>query len=316
MRNMKFLPGFVALLLAAFVPCGLAAASQDGIAAVVNEDIVTLSDVEDRMKLIMVSGGLPDTQEMRSRLQPQILNVLVEESIKLQEAQRRQINVDEPEIEARFAALAQSNKMNAEQFRDVLANSGIPVSTLKDQIRAQLAWTKLVQDYLHPQITLGESDVEARLNRLAKNLGKKEYFLSEIFLPFDLSANDEDVAVLARRLVTEIKDGKAPFPALAQQFSQAAGAAQGGEIGWVQLENLPAEIAQAVAGMERNSVSAPITTPMGYHIIAVRNIREITEDTIPPRDVMMNRIGMERLDRAQQSYLLDLKADSFIEKRV
>ncbi len=291
-------------------------AREEGIAAVVNEEAVTYSDLRDRMKLIMVSSGLPRNEEMRQRLQPQILATLIEESIKSQEAERQGVTVTEADIDAGFAELSGQNGMKPEQFKMVLLKNGIPESTLREQIRAQIAWTRLVQNRLRSEVSVSQNDVEARMSQLERNIGKQEYLLAEIFLPVDQTRSESEVKSLASRLVTEMKEGKAAFPAVAQQFSQSAGAMKGGDLGWVVVDDMPEEIASFIANMKEGAISQPIRTPLGYHIVTVRKSRQITEENIPPREVMMNRIGMERLDRLQQRYLLDLKSESFIESRV
>ncbi|NCC21848.1 MAG: rotamase [Alphaproteobacteria bacterium] len=312
---MKRLIVFAAFVVFSAFAMPSAQAREEGIAAIVNEDAVTTSDLRDRMKLITVSSGLPQTGEMREKIEPQILTMLIEETIKLQEARRNNIEVSSEDIDEAFASLAGQNKMTPEQFRDVLVQGGIPERTLRDQIRAQIAWTRVVQGKLHPQIAVTDADVAARGEQLRTAIGKTEYFVSEIFLPTDASSPEGEVRALASRLLQELRKG-APFPAVAQQFSQSPGASKGGDIGWVQADQLPAEVSAALASMEEGQISEPIRTPRGFHIVALRKARQITEDTIPPDNVMRNQIGIERLDRMQQRLLLDLKSTAFIEHRI
>ena len=93
--------------------------SAGSIAVVVNEDAVTMSDVEDRVTLIVRSSGMPDNEEMRSKIRPQVIDVLIEEQLKLQEAERLGVEVSQEQIDQGFAQLAKQNIASPEQFRDL-----------------------------------------------------------------------------------------------------------------------------------------------------------------------------------------------------
>ena len=134
------------LMMLVFVTAAYPAAAQSArtetIAAVVNEDAVSESDLEARLKMVIASSKLPNNREIREKLTPQILSVLIEEKLKLQEARRLEIDIQSEEIDAGFAAIAGQNKFTPEQFRGVLSREGVSVKTLRDQIEAEIAWSK------------------------------------------------------------------------------------------------------------------------------------------------------------------------------
>ncbi len=286
-----------------------------GIAAVVNEDAISMADVVDRMKLIIISSGLPNTPETHEKIMPQVLNGLIEEQLKLQEAKRNELTIDDEEIKAGLEVLAKQNNMTREQFEDVMKRAGIPKRTVEGQIRAQVAWTKVIQKILRPRVDVTETDVAARIDRLKTRLGKIEYSVYQIFLPVGAQDNESDVRMLAQKLLAELKKG-APFQAVAAQFSKAPGAQQGGSLGWVQQGDLQPELDQAVTAMADESLSEPIRATDGYHILWLKAKRTLTEDKIPSKEDLTNMIGLERLDREQQRHLSDLKSSAFIERRV
>lgn len=286
------------------------------IAAVVNEDAISEADVRDRLRLILASSGLPDTPEMRQKALGQVLDSLVDEQIKMQEAARNELTVTEEDIDKAFAQIAGNNKMTPEQFAGVLKQQGINRVTLNRQIKAQIAWTKVVQKVVRPQVTVSANDVAALKERMRKNIGKSEYLVSEIFLPVDDAAKEGDVRQLGAKLSSEIGEGKAPFAGVARQVSRAAGAEKGGDMGWVQEGRLPEELDGALKALAEGQVSQPIRGANGYHILQLRGKRSFAEANIPSDDDITDQIGFERLDRAQQRYLLDLKSAAFIERRV
>lgn len=292
-----------------------AQAQSHGIAAVVNEDAISMADVADRLKLIIISSGLPDTEETRAKVMPQVINGLIDEQIKLQEAARHELDINEEEIGEGFDVLAGQNNMTRDQFFDVMKRSGIPKRTVEHQIRAQIAWTKVIQKILRPRVDVTETDVEARLERMNKQLGKTEYAVSGIFLPVGENDKESDIRQLAQKLVAELKKG-APFNAVAAQFSKAPGAQQGGSLGWIREGDLPPDLNQALISMDAQTLSDPIKTTDGYHILWLRDKRTLTEDKIPAEGDIINTIGLERLDREQQRHLADLKSSAFIDRRV
>ncbi len=146
-----------------------AAAVEMGISLVVNDRMISDLQVKERMKLIMSSSGIPDQAETRQKLLPQIENMLIEEALKLDVAQKEKIEVTPQEIQEGVSRIAQQNNFSAEQFQNILQSQGIPKSTLENQIRSEIAWGKYVQKELRPQINISDYDVDAELARLKDN---------------------------------------------------------------------------------------------------------------------------------------------------
>jgi peptidyl-prolyl cis-trans isomerase SurA len=286
------------------------------IAAVVNEDAISEIDVRDRLRLVIISAGLPDSPEMRQRAINQVLDTLIDEQIKMQEAARHKLTVSEEDVANALKTIAGNNKMTPEQFEDVMRQQGIQKNTLIRQIKAQIAWTKVVQNVIRDMVSVSQNDVAALKERLKANIGKSEYLTSEIFLPVSEESNDADVRALANRLISEIGEGKASFAAVAAQVSRSAGAEKGGDIGWIQEGGLPKELDEALRGLAEGQISQPIHGTDGYHILQLRKKRTFSEENIPSNDDMTNQIGFDRLDKAQQRYLLNLKSSAFIDRRV
>jgi peptidyl-prolyl cis-trans isomerase SurA len=157
----------------------------------------------------------------------------------------------------------------------MLSRSGIPISTMRDQVRASVAWSRLLQRRFRPQLDVGEEDVDEVLRRIEASIGQPEYLVAEIFLGVDRPDQDADVRGLAQRLAEQIRGGAA-FADVARQFSQAAGAAQGGDLGWVQRGQLLEELERAVADLRPGEVTPPVRTATGWHILQLRDRRVAT----------------------------------------
>ena len=250
--------------------------SQDHIAAVVNDNVISTTDIEARMKLAFLSSGLPDTPEVRGKILPQVLRGLIDEQLQLQEAKRLDITVPKEEIEKALQTIARDNHIPGD-MRSFLAERGGSPEALEDQIRAGLSWNKVIQRELRSRVEVGDDEIEAMITRIKANAGKQEFLVSEIFLSVDNAKDEEQTKQAAENLVKQIKGG-ANFGAVARQFSQSTGAASGGDIGWIQEGQLPAELNNALMQMPSGTVAGPVRSANGYHILALREKRTVSLD--------------------------------------
>ncbi|MEQ1654052.1 MAG: peptidylprolyl isomerase, partial [Hyphomicrobium sp.] len=260
----------------AFAPTANAANSGPGdkIAIVVNDAAITASDVQARYGMALISAGLPDDPEVRGRIMPQVVRSLIDEQIQLQETRRQQITVTPEEIDQALKRIAQDNNIPGGDMRVFLYTHGVSAATLEAQVRANLAWMKLVQRQLRPHVEIGDDEVEEAIERLHASAGKQEYFVNEIFLPVDDPDQDQTIQQFANKLLNQIKATGA-FGTIARQFSQGAGAQNGGEIGWVQEGILAPEIDRVLAANGKGDLLGPIKTTSGYHILAIRDVRRV-----------------------------------------
>lgn len=266
-------------LVAVTVPAGRLAHAQQAaplgrIAAVVNESPITQADVEGRLQLAIVSSGLPDTPDTRKRLLPQVIRILTDEALQVQEARERKLSVTEDELNNALSDMAERNRMTRDQLQQALQQAGVPWSTMRQQMLAQLAWSKVVQRVVRQQVNIPDSEVNAYIERIRANAGKPEYQVAEIFLAVDNPANEQEVQNLADRLVDQIGKG-ANFAAVAQQFSQSAGAATGGDLGWIQQGQLEEALDRALQQLHSGQFSRPIRGAAGYHILWLRDQRTV-----------------------------------------
>ena len=257
------------------------------IAAVVNEDAISVSDVNARLRLMVVSAGMPDSAETRQRLMQQVLRQLVDERLQIQEAKRLGITVPPADVDKAVEQLAQQNRMDKAKLVKFLADSGIPQSTLTEQIRAQLSWQRVMQRRVRQEVAIADEDVDAAMQRVKESIGKPEYLVAEIFLAVDNPDQDEQVRRAGERLIDEIRKG-GNFAAVARQFSQSTTAASSGDLGWVRPGELDPQIDAALAQLRPGQLSQPVRTASGYHILLVRSKRAVggEEEVAAPQPVV------------------------------
>src|SRR3954451_13065983 len=115
------------------------------IAAVVNDEVVSVFDLVSRMQMVMLSSNIPDTPELRERMGRQVLRSLIDERLQMQEAKRQNVTVTDADVEKALQQIAQQNNMSTEQLTGLLKSRGIGRSALVDQVKATLVCSKLVR---------------------------------------------------------------------------------------------------------------------------------------------------------------------------
>jgi len=255
-----------------------AAQSPDGqmtetrIAAVVNDEVISVADLRSRLRMVMLSSNLADSPETRQRVAAQVLRTIVDEKLQMQEAKRQNITATDEEINKAFAQIEKQNNMQAGQLDQVLKSHGIERGALVDQLTASIVWTKLVRRLVSQTSVVSDEEIDYALKRAKETANEPQSRVAEIFLAVDSPQQDDDVRRLAERLTEQMRQG-ARFSAVAQQFSQSATAAVGGDIGWVRAEQLSPELGKAVAQLRPGELSPPIRTGAGYYLVLVLDRR-------------------------------------------
>jgi len=243
------------------------------IAAVVNDEIISNFDLDQRIRLVISSSGSEPTAQLANQLKTQVLTGLISERLQIQEARRLNIDVTDEEISSAVGFIEEQNGMPEGNLARVLESQGASVESLHDQLRAQIAWSKVVSRRLRPRVVVGADEVDTLVARLKKR-ERVEHLTSEIFLSFSdqNAAVREDVIANAQTLIGQLRDG-ASFPILAQQFSQSVSASDGGDLGWITSAELPQAAGAALETLAVNEISGPISTRDGVYVLRVRERR-------------------------------------------
>ncbi len=275
---LKFRTEIRAIVIAASSACFVAVvpniAVGENIAAVVNDRIVTYYDVQERTKIVIRSTNITDTQQNRQRLGTQILRKLVDETLQIEEAERRNIAVSENDLQAAFEQIERQAQIAPGSLESFLSAQDIDFTVFTEKTRAEVAWAKLVNIRLRPQVQISDEEIKDSLELLKSNAGKVEYRISEIFLQVDQPSERDKITQQALRLQQRISDQR-NFAAAAQQFSSGVTAVQGGNVGWVQPGQMDLEIDRELANIAVGTASAPIATTDGVYLIFMHAQRKI-----------------------------------------
>jgi peptidyl-prolyl cis-trans isomerase SurA len=250
----------------------------------VNDEIITATDVEQRVALVRLAnrGNIPDDQ--LAAVRAEVFSQLVDEILKIQEAAGNKITVTQSDVDQEFARIAASQRMTPQQFAQYLTSAGSSAASMQQQIRADLAWQHLLGRNIEPFTNVSEEDARTQIEREMANRGAPEFRVGEIYLratPETLQAKAET----ARRIMEALGQGQ-PFGELARRNSESTTASTGGDLGWVRANQLPQSLAEAVQGMQPGQLAGPIQTPGGVSIVYLIDKRQVL--TADPRDAVLS----------------------------
>ena len=278
----------------------------DGVIATVNDQIISQSDVRNRMRMILLSfPGQPDEEVLRE-VQQRAIEGLIDEKVQLQEFTKlvKDEKISDAEIDEQIARLAQQNKMTPEQFTSNLTQAGVSVSALREQQEAEIAWTALIRGRYGKQVRVSELRVDEMLQRIKANLDKPQYRIAEIFLFAPDQESRNNAKARAETLIGEINRG-AEFDQVARQFSAAPSAAQGGDLQWMSPGDMRPEVWTAVQkAPSPPTLLPPIESDGGVYVIALLGKRE----PAGPGSVMMDLVQVVARGDGAADKLTQIKA--------
>ena len=245
--------------------------------AIVNGDVITDTDIDQRLALVAAANGGQISEAEKPRLRLQVLRNLIDEKLQIQEARSNDITIADAEVEASYRRVAQNFRRSPEAFEAYLKESGSSADSIKGQIRGELAWSRVLRRKVEPQVNVGDDEVELVIAKLNAAKGKDEFHVGEIFLSATAETAPQVMADAAR-IVEQVRGG-ASFVAYARQFSEASTAGLGGDLGWVRAEQLNDTVAPVVTtlqpGNPATSISDPIRVPGGVAIMSLIEKRQV-----------------------------------------
>lgn len=278
----KYCSLFIAALLLGsplwLVPQAMAAkpVGLDRVVAIVDEDVVLESELNDRMQAVLSRlKGQYTELPAEDVLRKQVLEQLVVERIELGLAKRYEIKVEEEEIDQAIDRIRDKSKMNAEQLVADLKRQGLSITGLREQIRNEITISHLQQGVVNNRIKVTPQEVD---NFLASSDGKfatsPDYHIGHILIAVPSSADADTIAAAekkAKEIHQKLQNG-ADFAQMAIANSNDQAALQGGDIGWRKLAQLPELFGNQLAGLKTGDATAPFRSGAGFHIL--KNIEQ------------------------------------------
>lgn len=239
----------------------------------VNGEVITGTDIDQRVALLSIANGQAIPADQIDALRQQVLRNLIDETLQVQAAKAEEIEIKPVDIDKAVQRVAGNIKQTPEQMAAYLAQNGSSMRSIRRQIEGEIAWRRLQGKKIESNVSVGEDEVKAVIQKMEASKGTEEYKVGEIFLSAN-SSNRGEVLANAQKIYAALGQG-ASFVGYARQFSEASTAAVGGDLGWVRPEQLPLPLEGAVRTMTPGKVSTPIEVPGGFSIVAVQDVRKV-----------------------------------------
>lgn len=303
MRSIKQALGLLTLLGTLSVPPQVSAQNLDlsdsgvlvdGIAAVVNDGVVLLSELDEQTSLIVNRLREENTQlPPREVLIPQILERLVMNEIQLQRAGQSGIFVPDAMLNRALSDVARRNGTTLTELPQLLATDGMDYNAYRKEMRQQLIIEQLRQREVISRISVTPRELEEYLDRAADAQAESNrYKISHILVSISAATSPEQIKAAEdkiRDILDQARSG-AEFAQLAVAYSDAQNALEGGSMGWRQGEALPTVFADVVPTLSVGEISAPIRSPSGFHIVrldAMEGNEPVLEDQVLARHILL-----------------------------
>ena len=245
------------------------------IAAIVNDDPVTLMDLNNRMQLIIVSSNLPDNSETREKLYGQILQSLINEKLQAQEAKKLSISITTKEVDNNIKFIEKNNNMEESTLIDTLYENGVPKSALPSRILANIILEKLLQKVIQPKVIITDNEIENEYNNYLSNEGEYEYKLSEIIFNYTNLSKNTDIMLIAKQIRKKIiKENN--FDVIAKRINENGTGKFKKDDNWRLKNNINTTTYDSIKDLKINGVTELLLLNTGVSIVKVDNKRKIT----------------------------------------
>lgn len=254
--------------------------SLDRIAAVVDEDVILQSELEDQIRQIRAQyADRADQLPPPAVLERQVLERLVLTKLQLARANGSGMRVGDDELNYTINAIAQNNGTTVDGLAQRLAADGLTLAEFRANLREELTIQRLRQSFAQSRVVVSEGEVDAALNQAGLNA--TQYNLANILVAVPDGATPDQIATAQTKIngIKELIDkGELDFAAAAVRYSDGPNALEGGDLGWRTMDEIPSGFTQMLAQMTKGQVIGPIRGPSGFQLLKLADQRDAGQD--------------------------------------
>jgi peptidyl-prolyl cis-trans isomerase SurA len=285
---LEFYIMFKPLLLSAFSLAGMlifsnnavmaqeAVTRVDGIAAIVDEDVILMSEVQRAVTNIKAQyAKQPEQLPPEDVLRKQVLERLILLRLQVERANSSGVRVSDTELNQAIQSIATQNKISPDQLREQIARDGLSYEEFQTNLKDEIVVQRLRQSYVQSRVQVSDTEIDQLLS--VRQFGGPEVRLANILVALPDGATAEQLAK-AQEKITRIKalldKGELDFSSAAIRYSDSQNALEGGDIGWRGYDAIPPNFVNLIREMKPGDVSNPVRGPSGYQLIKVSEVRE------------------------------------------
>lgn len=282
----------------------------DRVVAVVNNEIITLSDLQ-REEALKKREAVRD-----DRL---VLEDMIDRKLQMAAAKRAGVDVTDKELDDDVADIIKRNSMDMMQFSVALAKEGLTLEQYREELREQITLSRLFNKYVRSGVNVDEAEARAFYQNNPKTFSlPEEIRVRRIFLMVPDNATAAQAAAIkaeAQSVHARVQKGE-DFIHLVHEVSQGETASQDGDLGFLRREDALPEIVEAARALKPGDSSSPFLCAGGYNIIKLEEVRTLVKPFEKVKDEIMKTLYEQKLENTYRSWLQALRGDSQIENRL
>ena len=278
-------------------------ANNFNIVALINGDIISSEDIQDQVDIFMLNSPVPYNEETKDMITHRVMAQTIEQKLKLQAAEKENIKINDADIEKQMQLWAKKNNTTVSGLK----NKNINLAALSDNLKAELAWVKLVRKKFFQTTHITQKEINQTIDEVTKDMGIKKYQVLEIYLKKE---NAKDISTLVEKLREDPR-----FELYAARFSDAPSAANGGNLGWINSGKMLSALEMRLNSMQPGEVSDAIQIGNGYYILKLLQVFDPKKnpDFKPNQQEIKNLLENQKMEAISKRMLQDIKQKAIIE---
>ncbi len=297
----------------------------DRVAAIVNKDIIALSEVEKRaapeLVRLATERDLNTRATKRNEIIKDTLNLLISERLMDLEVKESNIEVSSGDVDAAIEDVKRQNNFDDEKLKTVIGQEGFSMSTYRDLVRGQVARLKLVQLKVRSRVKVSEEDLKAEYEKYKRSETEDpEIHARHIVVGVDDKAPAEAQERAHQRAMAIAQEARQPgvdFAQLARTKSEGSSASEGGDLGFFRRGVMLPEFERVAFHLKVGEVSDPVQTKFGWHIIKLDEVRQLPAKPFAEvKESLRQRLTGTQLDRLTQGYVAELRQNAVVDVKI
>jgi len=297
----------------------------DRVAAVVNNDVITLSEVEKRAapelaRIDQETSGAERGQK-RAAAMKRTLDTMIDEKLVDNELKELKVTIGDKEVDAAIDEVKKSYNLNDEQLQQAVAREGYTLAEYREQMRKQIGRYKLISEKVRKNVKVSDADVQTEYDRMTRAEGEDyEVHVRHILIAVPRNASQAQVEQARRKAAAVAVEAREPgvdFAELAKKRSEGSSSSDGGDLGFFKRGTMVPEFERVAFNLKTGEVSEPVRTQFGWHVLKLEEIRKLGMKPLAEvRPEIEERLRRAQADRLTSQYMETLRNAAVVEKKI
>ncbi|HZX42306.1 MAG TPA: peptidylprolyl isomerase [Myxococcaceae bacterium] len=297
----------------------------DRIAAVVNTEVITLSEVEKRAapELARVDQETTgsDRAQKRAAAMKRTLDTMIDEKLVDHELRELKVSINDKEVDAAIDEVKKSYNLNDDQLLQAVSREGFTLAEYREQMRKQIGRYKLISEKVRKNVKVSEADVKSEYDRMTRAEGEDyEVHVRHILIAVPRTASAAQVDQARRNAAAVAVEAREPgvnFAELAKKRSEGSSSSDGGDLGFFKRGTMVAEFERVAFNLKTGEVSEPVRTQFGWHVLKLEEIRKLGMKPLEEvRPEIEDRLRRQQAERLTTQYMETLRSGAVVEKKI